>query len=125
MILILDANALLWWIADDPRLAGPARRSLADPANDVLVSAASIWELEVKRVAGRVDAPADILDALDAAQIDALPVSAADAVQAARLPGHHRDPFDRIVIAQALRLEAVVVTRDRAFAAYDVRVLPV
>lgn len=124
MILILDAHALLWWLADESRLAVPARRSIADPANDVLASAASIWELEVKRVAGRVDAPSDILDALRAAQIDALPVTAADAVEAARLPGHHRDPFDRMVIAQAMRLDALIVTRDREFAAYDVRVLP-
>jgi PIN domain nuclease of toxin-antitoxin system len=124
VILLLDAHALLWWLADDPKLSDVARRSLADPVNDVLASVASIWELEVKRLAGRVEAPSDILETLQAAQVDALPVAAADAVEAARLPGHHRDPFDRMVIAQAMRLDAVVVTRDRAFAAYDVRVMP-
>ncbi|HUG30900.1 MAG TPA: type II toxin-antitoxin system VapC family toxin [Candidatus Limnocylindria bacterium] len=123
MILLLDTHALLWWLADDPRLADAARRSVADPANDVLASAASIWELEIKRRAGRIEAPSDILEALHVAQIDALPVTAADAVEAAGLPGHHRDPFDRMLIAQAVRLDAVVVTRDRAFAAYDVPVL--
>lgn len=124
MILLLDAHALLWLLADDPRLASATRRSLVDPVNDVLASAASIWELEVKRLAGRVEAPSDILEALRASQIDALPVTAADAVEAARLPSHHRDPFDRMVIAQAMRLDALIVTRDRAIAAYDVRVLP-
>ncbi len=124
MILLLDAHALLWFLADDTRLASTARRSLEDPGNEVLVSAASIWELEVKRMAGRVDAPEDILEALHASQIDALPVTGADAVQAARLPGHHHDPFHRMVIAQAMRLDALILTRDRAFARYDVRVLP-
>lgn len=124
MILLLDAHALLWLLADDPKLASAARRSLADPANDVLASAASIWEIEVKRLAGRVEAPSDILEAIHASQIDALPVTAADAVEAARLPGHHRNPLARMVIAQAMRLDAVIVTRDRAMAAYDVRVLP-
>ena len=123
MILLLDAHALLWWLTDDKQLSDAARRSISDPANTALTSAASIWELEVKRVAGRVDAPSDILEALEGAGVDALPVTASDAVDAARLPAHHRDPFDRMVIAQAVRLDAVVVTRDRAFAAYDVHVL--
>lgn len=123
MILLVDAHALLWSIAADSRLGEPARRSIQDPANDVLASAASIWELEAKRAAGRLDAPDDILDILERSNIGTLPVTGADAVAAARLPLHHKDPFDRMLIAQAQRLDAVVVTRDRAFAAYDVNVL--
>ncbi len=123
MILLLDAHALLWWLSDDPRLSDPARRSIADPANTAFASAASIWELEIKRVAGRVDAPSDILVGLERAGIDALPMTASDAIEAARLPAHHRDPFDRMLIAQTRRLDGVVVTRDRAFARYDVHVL--
>lgn len=123
MILLLDAHALLWWLNDDPRLSKPARASIEDPANDVLASAASLWEIEIKRVIGRLEAPPDILTTLDAAEIDALPVTGADAVAAARLPSHHHDPFDRMLIAQAQRLDAVVVTRDRAFADYDLKVL--
>ena len=123
MILLLDAHALLWWLSDDPRLSLAARRSLEDPTNDVLVSAASIWELEIKRLAGRLEAPDDITAALEEADIAALPLTGLDAVAAARLPAHHRDPFDRVVVAQAQRLDAVVVTSDRAFGAYDVKVL--
>lgn len=123
MILLVDAHALLWSIAADSRLGEPARRSIQDPANDVLASAASIWELEAKRAAGRLDAPDDILDILERSNIGTLPVTGADAVAAARLPLHHKDPFDRMLIAQAQRLDAVVVTRDRAFAAYGVNVL--
>ena len=123
MILLVDTNALLWWAFDAPTLAEPARRSIADPANDVLVSAATIWEIEVKRRAGRLDAPEHILDDIQANGFDVISMTGADAVAAAGLPLHHRDPFDRIVLAQAMRLDAVVVTRDRAFSAYDVRVL--
>lgn len=123
MILLVDAHALLWWLNDDQRLSAPARRSLEDPANDVLASAMSLWELEIKRIAGRLEAPDDILATLERADIGTLPVTGGDAVAAARLPLHHRDPVDRILIAQAERLDAVVVTRDRAFASYDVKVL--
>ena len=123
MILLLDAHALLWWLADAAELSDQARRAIADPANEVLVSAASIWEIEVKRAAGRLEAPEELLEDLDRARIDALPLTAVDAVAAARLPLHHRDPFDRMVVAQAQRLDPIVVSRDRAFEAYDVPVL--
>ena len=123
MILLVDAHALLWLLADDPRLSDAARRSVQDPANDVLASAASIWELETKRIAGRLEAPEDLLGILERSDITTLPVTGADAIAAARLPLHHKDPFDRMLVAQAQRLEAVVVTRDRAFAVYDVHVL--
>jgi PIN domain nuclease of toxin-antitoxin system len=123
VILLLDPHAVLWWLADDGQLSDQARRAIADPANEVLISAASIWEIEVKRAAGRLDAPGELLEDLDRARIDALPLLAVDAVTAARLPLHHRDPFDRMVVAQAQRLAATVVSRDRAFAAYGVGVL--
>jgi PIN domain nuclease of toxin-antitoxin system len=124
LILLLDAHALLWWLADAAELSDQARRAIADPANEVLISAASVWEIEVKRAAGRLEAPAELLEDLDRARIDALPLTTVDAVAAARLPLHHRDPFDRMVVAQAQRLDAIVVSRDRAFEAYDVAVLP-
>ncbi len=124
MILLLDAHAILWWLADDPELNAAASRSIADPSNAVLVSAATVWEIEVKRAAGRLQAPGELLDALADAGMDTLPVTAADGVRAARLPAHHADPFDRMVVAQAQRLDAIVVSRDNALAAYDIEVLP-
>ena len=106
MILLLDAHALLWWLADDPQLASSASRSIADPASDVLVSAATVWEIEVKRVAGRLRAPAELA--------------------VAELPtfNDHKDPFDRMLVAQAQRLDALIVSRDPALTAYGVDVLP-
>jgi PIN domain nuclease of toxin-antitoxin system len=123
VILILDAHALVWWLRDDPDLDAAARASVADPSNDVIVSAATIWELEIKRALGKFDGPDDLMALLELEAFDCLPVLGDDAIQAARLPMHHRDPFDRMILAQALRLDAVVVSRDRAFEAYDVPVL--
>lgn len=124
MILLLDAHALLWWLADDSELDAPAARSIAEPSNAVLVSAATVWEVEVKRAAGRLEAPGELIEVLVQAGIDTLPVTASDAVRAARLPMHHADPFDRMLVAQAQRLDAFVVSRDRALSAYDIEVLP-
>ncbi len=123
MILILDANALLWWLRDEPTLDRAARASIADPANDVVVSAATVWELEIKRAMGKLEAPDDLVDVLEAEAFDCIPILGDDAIRAARLPMHHRDPFDRMVLAQALRLDAVVVSRDAAFTEYEVPVL--
>ena len=123
MILVLDAHALLWWLRDDPTLDRAARASVADPANEVLVSAATVWELEIKRELGKLQAPDDLLGVLADEEFDCIPVVGADAVRAARLPMHHRDPFDRMILAQALRLDAVIVSRDGAFDPYDVPVL--
>jgi PIN domain nuclease of toxin-antitoxin system len=124
VILLLDAHALLWWLADDPELDSAASRSIADPANDVLVSAATVWEIEVKRVAGRLRAPAELLDAIGQSGMDTLPITAPDVVSAAGLPMHHTDPFDRMLVAQARRLDALIVSRDLALRAYEVDVLP-
>ena len=124
MILLLDAHAILWWLADDPTLAHGARAAIADPSNDVLVSAASVWEIEVKRALGKLTAPDEIVEAIESAGFDGLAITAADAANAGRLPSHHRDPFDRMLVAQAGRLDALIVSRDRSFEPYDVEVLP-
>jgi PIN domain nuclease of toxin-antitoxin system len=124
VILLLDAHALLWWLADDPTLDGAARRSIADPANDVLVSAASVWEIAIKRGLGTLEAPDDLLEAIDASSFSGLPVTLADGEAAGNLPGHHRDPFDRMLVAQAGLVGAVVVSRETSFRSYDVPVLP-
>lgn len=123
MILLLDSHALLWWLADHPTLSEPARAAIGDPSNDVLVSAGSVWEIEIKRALGKLTAPPGLLVAIDAADFDTLPITGADAERAGRLPSHHRDPFDRMLVAQAVRLDALIVSRDEAFAPYGVNVL--
>jgi len=123
MILLLDAHTLLWALMDDGTLRPGARDAIASPANDVLVSAATVWEIAIKRQLGKLDAPADIGAAVIASKFTGLPITLADSESAASLPRHHRDLFDRMVIAQARRLGAVVVTRDPTFALYGVDVL--
>lgn len=123
MILLLDAHAILWWLADDPTLSRPARAAIRAPANDVLVSAASVWEIEIKRALGKLEAPDGLIDAIASAAFGAVPITASDATRAARLPAHHRDPVDRMLVAQATRLDAIIVSRDASFEAYEVEVL--
>jgi PIN domain nuclease of toxin-antitoxin system len=118
MRLLLDAHALLWWLADDPSLRAVARALIADPDNEVLVSASTVWEIAIKRSLGKLDAPPDLVRALDEAGFTEAPVTAADAEVAGGLVAHHRDPFDRMLVAQAARLGATVVTRDPVFGLY-------
>jgi PIN domain nuclease of toxin-antitoxin system len=123
VILLLDAHAVLWWLADDETLDPQARAAVADPANDVLVSAATVWEIAIKQALGKLEAPRGLVMAVEQVGIDVVPVTGADAELAGGLPAHHRDPFDRMLIAQATRLSALLVSRDDAFTAYDVNVL--
>ena len=122
MRLLLDTHALLWWLADR-ELSGQARAAIAEPANDVVVSAATAWEISIKKALGKLRAPDDLASQLDANSFTPLAISVAHATAAGALPRHHDDPFDRMLIAQAALEELTVVTRDEHFAAYDVRLL--
>ncbi len=124
MILLLDAHAILWAVSDPGSLASDARSAIESPSNDVVVSAGSIWELEIKKAIGKIKIEIDLVEELERVGFDILAISAVDATSAARLPLHHRDPFDRMLIAQARRLGAVVVTRDAMLSRYEVDILP-
>lgn len=124
MRLLLDAHALLWWLADDPNLGRPARDAIADPANDVLVSAGTVWKIAIKRRLGKLDAPGNLVATLNELGFEDVPITGIDGERAAGLEPHHRDPFDRILVAQAARLDAVVVTRDPVFDSYGTKTLP-
>ena len=124
MKLLLDTQAFIWAGLDDSRLGEPARHALTDPANHVFVSAVTAWEIAVKAALGRIRAnPDSVADAIADGQMVELPIAIAHASQAGRLPLHHRDPFDRMLVAQAQVEGARLVTHDKAFAAYDVDVL--
>ncbi len=122
MILLLDTHALAWWWAEDPRLGGPARARIAHPETRVLVSAASAWEIGIKHAAGRWPDGPRMLDRweslLAAARFEALPVGATHAIRAAALPWTHKDPFDRILAAQATLEGARLLTADPALLAF-------
>lgn len=123
MRLLLDTHALLWWLADDARLAEPARIAIADPMNDAFVSAASAWEIAIKVRLGKVTMPDDLAEQLAANSFTALPVQVPHALAVRRLPDHHRDPFDRLLVAQAQMERLTVVTADETIPRYDVAVL--
>ncbi len=121
MKLLLDSHTYLWWLADRPELSPAARAAVADPANMVLVSAATIWEIEIKRALGRLEAgSSDLVAEIEANRFGELPVTGRHAAAAARLPRHHNDPFDRMLIAQSQVEGLACVTRDPAFEAYGV-----
>jgi PIN domain nuclease of toxin-antitoxin system len=121
--LLLDTHALLWWLADDTHLGPRARQAIATPTNLVFVSAATAWEIAVKRALGRLVAPGDIEEWLAASNFQPLPIQIAEAVASAELPLHHRDPFDRLLVAQAQIGRMTIVTGDDEIASYGVTVL--
>ncbi len=124
MKVLLDTHILLWWLSGDEALPAHAAQIIADSGTVVLVSAASVWEIAIKKAVGRLDAPDDLLDALDANAFEALAITAAHAVAAGELPAHHADPFDRMLIAQARMEGLTLITADDTFAQYDVNLLP-
>lgn len=125
MRLLADTHAYLWWLADDPGLGSAAREAMADPAAIVYVSAASIWEIAIKSSLGKLEIEGDPVKEIWGNGFVELPISARHAQRAGHLPRHHDDPFDRMLIAQAQLESLVLVSRDAAFAAYEVSVLPV
>jgi PIN domain nuclease of toxin-antitoxin system len=121
--LLLDTNALLWWLADHG-LTDQARETIADPANFVAVSAVSAWEISIKKALGKLAAPDDLEHQIQAGGFTPLPVTIAHGLAAGQLARHHDDPFDRMLIAQALAEGLTIVTRDKRFNDYGVSVLP-
>jgi len=121
--LLLDTHILLWWLADDEHLPAVAAEVIADPDSEVVVSAASAWEISIKQAAGRLDAPEDLLDALAANDFGILAITADHAMAAGRLPPHHADPFDRMLIAQAQIEGITLVSVDSRFSEYEVELL--
>ena len=124
MRILLDTHALLWAMATPKRLPKRAATAIRDPANEVFVSAVSTWEIAIKGSLGRIDADvAEIAAAFDEAGIVDLPVAVAHTLLLREMPPHHRDPFDRLLIAQALANGLTIATRDPAFGAYGAHVI--
>jgi PIN domain nuclease of toxin-antitoxin system len=120
--LLLDTHALLWWLAD-AELAQEAHALIADPGNSVAVSAVSAWEISIKKALGKLTAPDDLEQQILASDFTPLPIDISHAIRAGRLPRHHEDPFDRMLIAQAQAEHMTIVSRDKRFDRYDVVVV--
>lgn len=128
MKLLLDTHSFLWYITNDPRLPVVAADAIREKSNEVYLSVVSVWELLVKVQIGKLEIPepADeyLRDRREKHQIATLPIEKASLSHLRRLPLHHRDPFDRMLICQALHHDLTIVTVDEWFTRYDVKMLP-
>jgi PIN domain nuclease of toxin-antitoxin system len=122
--LLLDTHVLLWWMADDPALSAASRVAIAAAENLIVVSAASIWEIRTKQAIGKLDLPSEFADVLSRQAFEPLSVTIAHAHGLCDLPLLHRDPFDRLLVAQARVEGLTIVTRDHAIMQYDVPTFP-
>jgi PIN domain nuclease of toxin-antitoxin system len=126
MRLLLDTHAFLWWVTDDRRLTAAARGLIGDGANEVFFSVASAWEIVVKSSLGRISLEGN-WDAVIAEQVEAnafqvLPIHLRHALTVSGLPDLHRDPFDRMLVAQAVSEELIMLSSDRQLAEYPVQI---
>jgi PIN domain nuclease of toxin-antitoxin system len=111
---------LLWWLANNPKLSAYARAVIADSDNQAFVSAVSAWEIEIKRAIGKLEAPEDLLGAIAANDFERLDIKIEHSLLLRELPLHHNDPFDRMLIAQALYEDLTLVSGDKKIALYEV-----
>ena len=125
MRALLDTHALLWWLADDPALSRTARKVIAETKNTLLVSAASAWEIAIKVRLGKlptaVDLTADFSSQIEREGFHLLAISAEHGIRAGLLPGPHKDPFDRMLIAQTQAENIPIITNETVFETYGVR----
>lgn len=121
--LLLDTHVLLWSLAEPERLSPPALQALAARGARVVVSVVNFWEIAIKQSRGRLAAPADLGDIIRGFGHEILPIRETHAWKVRDLPHHHRDPFDRMLVAQAMVEGLTLITQDRQLAAYDVPVL--
>jgi len=123
--LLLDSHALLWALHAPERLRPDAVEMICDPRRAVFFSAASTWEIELKAAKGKLTLPDDWIETAAATGFLELPISAAQARQSARLPWHHSDPFDRLLVAQAMEQGLSIATRDPLIRPYGVPIIEV
>ena len=118
MRILLDTHLLLWWLGDSPTLSELARRLISEPENTVFISAVSLWEIWLKESLGKLRLPVDFEAKMAAEPFESLPLAATHARQVALLPWHHRDPFDRMLVAQARTEKLILLTADSNVTAY-------
>lgn len=116
--LLLDTHVLLWWEDESAQLSDQARRAISDPSSRVFVSAASVWEAGMKARKGKLELKGSLVAAIAANGFHGLPVTTVDAEEAGMLDWVHPDPFDRVLVAQALRNNLVLITSDRLIRLY-------
>jgi PIN domain nuclease of toxin-antitoxin system len=116
--ILLDTHLLLWWLGNSSDLSAQARAHISDPENTIFVSAVSLWEIWLKASLGKLRLPADFEEKMAAETFESLPLTATHARQVALLPWHHRDPFDRMLVAQARAENLILLTADKGVTPY-------
>lgn len=126
MNYLVDTHALLWWIRGEEKLSVNARNALSQAVGSVFVSVASLWEMALKIKLGKLQMPDPfdtyILKQIQINRMEILPIHAPHVFETMNLPPHHRDPFDRLLIAQARKEDLMLISQDQAFNSYDVKV---
>jgi PIN domain nuclease of toxin-antitoxin system len=123
MKLLLDTHILIWWLSETSRLSQTEVDLITNPDNFIFVSAATAWEIAVKKMVGKLEAPDDLPAALAVNNFLELPITIEHSQKLYHLPLHHNDPFDRIMIAQAISEDLTFMTRDAKIALYEIKTI--
>lgn len=118
MTVLLDTHILLWWLMDHPMLSARARRIISAQGTVVFVSAATAWEIAIKKAAGKLSVPDEFETVLEQNRFEPMPITVQHALAAGSLPRHHDDPFDRMLVAQAQQEGVTLITHDQRLAQY-------
>jgi len=124
MAYLLDTHAFLWFISGDKQLPESAKRIIGNIDESCFLSAASLWEITIKHQNNKLDlgiSLKELFDFIDRNQIEIIPINYEHLLQLSKLPSHHNDPFDRLIIAQAIAEELIIITRDKIFKNYKVK----
>lgn len=123
MKLLLDTHILIWWLTEDKKLSQTEIDIITDSDNIIFISAATAWEIAVKKMIGKLEAPDDLTAALTANNFFELPITIKHSQKLYQLPLHHHDPFDRIMVAQAIAEDLIFMTRDIKIKLYEIRTI--
>jgi PIN domain nuclease of toxin-antitoxin system len=123
MRFLVDTHALLWALGEPSTLSQAARDAIADPSNLIVVSSVSLWECAIKASIGKLDLPEDFFDSIPEAGYEVMPIRISHLNVYRTLPMHHRDPFDRMLVAQARAEALTLISRDPEIAKYDIEIL--
>ena len=120
---LLDTHSLLWAVFERKKLSSEAQKIIADKDSVVYTSMASLWEIAIKKNLGRLDVPDNFFDAIESGGFELLNITIPHIKQYTALPLHHRDPFDRILIAQSINEQLTLITRDKEIEQYDISII--
>lgn len=122
--VLLDTHAFLWWLSDDPRLGEKVRRIISDGRNQIFVSAVTGWEISIKKALGKLEAPSNLDAIIEDEGFEHLPITFFHGEQAGALPDYHKDPFDRMLVAQSQAEGLELITSDEYIPRYGIRTIP-